>query len=215
MFRMSRARWLALGSTFALAGCTSPPDEAPPPPQPIADAVALDTSTTEPLDAPESKDATTTDVALGPGEAGKDSSHPAFDSSLDDATREDAALDAGADAERKDAAHDAGVDTDAGLCTGKPGTFPCVLSGYSGVCCNRATEYCQTVATFGAYCEEVDAHFPPQCQKSRTCECLDGSAVFLGSCRSCEEDDAGDILIACGACYGAPPARLERLLLAA
>jgi hypothetical protein len=29
--------------------------------------------------------------------------------------------------------------------------------------------------------------------------------------RLCTDDDAGGITIACHACYGAPPARLERL----
>ena len=78
--------------------------------------------------------------------------------------------------------------------------------------CNPATDYCNRVTYGGGYfsCEANDAGypFPEQCTACPTCECI--SSYITGACH-CIELDAGGIGIQCAACYGAPPARLERL----
>jgi hypothetical protein len=78
--------------------------------------------------------------------------------------------------------------------------------------CNPATDYC-SVHPGGSPigCEPNDApytSFPAACKACPTCECF--SAQNVGNCY-CMELDGGGVGLACGACYGAPPARLERL----
>jgi hypothetical protein len=102
------------------------------------------------------------------------------------------------------------VDVDSSSCVTDP-------SGYR-LCCNSATQYYEfyyppvndpviaSCVDFG--CAVVD------CRASHTCECI-GDCRHVATCNQCSEDDAGHVVQFIGPCYGAPPARLERLVAAA
>jgi hypothetical protein len=111
------------------------------------------------------------------------------------------------DAGGRDLAHasEAGGD-DVAACPTRSGYFTC-----GGNVCDRSIQVCVERSSL---CVSVDAlgpiatGSPVQCGACPTCECLQPS--ILSSCQ-CQQDDAGTISISCGGCYGAPPARLERL----
>jgi hypothetical protein len=103
------------------------------------------------------------------------------------------------------------------------GKFACTNGG-GALTCDRATEYCYTYNTSYCVpcsngnwrCVAVDSdaglfYFPRQCATSFTCACLAEAGSVGGSCDCIELDDSGAVGISCHACYGSPPARLERL----
>jgi hypothetical protein len=221
--RMSRAEWLAFGSTLAVVGCTEH-FPRPPPSQQVADAtmaganaaddaMALETGTADDSTAPESgmvDDSTTPESGLSEHAMGPE-----------------------ADLSDRAASPEAGATDGAALDAGLPvGAFFCGW-GAAAFSCDRATQFCFSVDGLGGVaCVAHDSGtfemsravdgavlgrtIPPQCAPSFPCACLleagfadppsQGSGCF---CR--DLDDAGAIGINCG-CYGSPPARLERLL---
>jgi hypothetical protein len=92
------------------------------------------------------------------------------------------------------------------VCSSRSGTFAC-----AGQTCDRSTQLCMEN---GSGCVAYDGVIPEQqpeagsCGACPSCACL--QPTLWGSCH-CTEDDAGSIAISCGGCYGAPPARLERI----
>ncbi len=131
-----------------------------------------------------------------------------------DATTQDAdsIRDATADSTSSvDAAKDRGDDTlDAWTSPGPPdggagsGTFAC---DYDRRRCGLGTEYCLNAQGPGGGCFGYDAGWDSQCDASSPCACIH-ACYRLSSCR---DDDAGGLYITCSPCYGAPPARLEKL----
>jgi hypothetical protein len=98
------------------------------------------------------------------------------------------------------------ADDGSGSCSPQ-GTFDC-----NGQTCNAATQYCQ-MSPFGGYqvgCNDDDGGiwFPPECGSCPTCACI--TPYLTGNCQ-CVELDAGGIGLGCATCYGAPPTRLELL----
>jgi hypothetical protein len=85
------------------------------------------------------------------------------------------------------------------VCPSKSGLFAC-----GSDVCDRAIQACDQGACqwYGSLSDSAS------CGACPSCDCI--LASFAGSCR-CREDDAGSIAISCGSCYGAPPARLERI----
>lgn len=84
----------------------------------------------------------------------------------------------------------------------------------AAVTCDRATQYCFHLggpSSLPEGCQAYDASFAaitPHCDGGlRRCSCV----TFNCSASGCENDDAGGLTVTCGECYGAPPARLERL----
>jgi len=87
------------------------------------------------------------------------------------------------------------------------GTFACGTTT-----CDRATQVCFNLNYQPSSCYPDDAGwpFPTQCQGCPTCGCVADAGLPPG-CSCSETDDGGGIGIQCmAACYGAPPARLER-----
>ena len=96
---------------------------------------------------------------------------------------------------------------DAAVCPTRSGYFTC-----GGNVCDRSVQVCVERSSL---CVPTDAlgpferAAPPvQCGACPTCDCL--QPALISSCH-CQEDDAGTIRISCAGCYGAPPARLDRL----
>jgi hypothetical protein len=187
---MSRGQWLAFGSLIAVAGCRAEDG-----------ATAIDAGDASPVPA---VDGSFSDVSAA--DAAEDST---TDISKDGAA--EAAVDDGAtpDARVADSAPDApladsGLDaTDAfGKCSNA--VFQC-----GNAACNGATNYCYLSLPDYHECDDMDgSSIPVQCRSCPTCECYQAYAP-AHRC-SCTEMDGG-LGIGCGACYGAPPARLERL----
>jgi hypothetical protein len=139
--------------------------------------------------------------------------------------------DAGAGAETDPpAASSPGAD--AACITPESGTFMC-----GGASCDVATQYCdrylKTNCIYNgkgtnspsnyeeASCRDradraPDNSFPPACLSCATCGCI-GPYAASASKDSCAAIAGGGVVIThdqttiCGACYGSPPARLERL----
>jgi hypothetical protein len=92
-------------------------------------------------------------------------------------------------------------EADAGIvpCSSRSGYFTCGTNGY----CDRSTQACEVSACL--------TYELTSCGPCPTCECL--SAAYPGSVATCTDDGDGGITIVWsqGACYGAPPTRLERL----
>lgn len=216
--RMSRAQWLAFGSTLAVAGCTEHVPR-PLPSDQVADA------TIPQGDAAHEAMTAAWDAAMAP-EA------DAFDEAAVPETDALAVLEADTSLEGgRDGAADALVDSSSGFCVIPSGTFICDPSpngpgnggSDGGVSCGRATQYCALWPSAVRGClsnTDVDAQpypgapFPPECVACPTCACIRGYPRWMGShgCECSNLDDAGAIGISCGGCYGSPPARLERLL---
>jgi hypothetical protein len=193
---MSRAQWLALGSSAALLACSAQIELTPPTER---DAARIP-------DSPEPA-------------RGLDSGHTACDGSSAGA---DAGL-AGIDADFADA--DAGcvevdsgyVDVDAGFvqivdaglveasgfaCPSRSGYFAC-----GGGVCDRSIQAC-VMGVCEWYQDIVILWGVQACGPCPTCDCL----APPGSPCVCTEDDAGTVtILSCGGCYGAPPVRLERI----
>jgi hypothetical protein len=192
--RMSRAQWLAFGSTLAVVGCTEHFPAAPAPPQ-VADATM--------------PEATASDDSSTPETGTWDEAKAVEASTSDQVTGLEAAAlgDAGWDASLDDAA-DAIAIADV--------HFPC------GRSCDPATQYCfENDRGPGPACIDQDAYngtasVAQQCLTSFTCACLAdaGAGVTqnngIAGC-FCSDWEAG-VFISCILCYGSPPARLERLL---
>jgi hypothetical protein len=212
--RMSRARWLAFGSTIAVVACS----ETLPP--------TLESHE----DAGQTRDATASDVTASDSDAADDVSRTADaagdvrGSSVDaagDVSRPDA--DAGQpvnDAGPFEDASEGASWVDASSCATGRGTFSCVL-GQECQPCQRGSQYCAAVycygqnpCGYGCYSNADDAgaiDFPRQCQASPTCACLWDAGSLYYPCRCTDGDDAGvAMVVTCGSCYGSPPARLER-----
>ncbi len=141
-------------------------------------------------------------------------------------------LDAGVDA-------DAVADVDAHIAnasvvalTSGEGGFPCATTmiadsspAYVHTDCDRSKQWCYTNHGFSftgclslePHCDVLDSGTTcmtpfywdaSACDGGyRRCECLTVTCGY----GYCTDDEAGGVTVSCGACYGAPPARLERL----
>jgi hypothetical protein len=216
LVRMSRAQWLAFGSTLAVVGCTEHFPSIPVS-QPVADATMPEASALDDSSAPQT--GTWDDSAEPEADGAEDAAALEADTSQDTAApRADAAQDAGPDTALADAA-------DADSCAVPAGMFLCPINGPISpfpVCpaCDRATQYCSEgyYRSPGCFAFTDDASpfpFPPRCVAQPTCACLVDAGVIVGGpagCTCTDLDDAGALGLYCAACYGSPPARLERLL---
>jgi hypothetical protein len=199
---MSRAQWLAFGSTLTMAGCTGRSHTLPA----LHEIVA---ETGVPDDSAANDALSDDDVIVSGADAFDESTALEADDGADDWPR--STVDRN-DADVADASRD-----------GSAGTFLCGYSASTSVPCDQATQFCFHENS-GSNCVNNDAtspstmwrfSIPPQCAASRTCDCLaEAGWVETNPCCGgcfCSGDDAGTLTIACGGCYGSPPARLERL----
>lgn len=94
-----------------------------------------------------------------------------------------------------------------GACTTRSGYFAC-----GGNVCDRSIQVCvetsSLCATPGDLGTVMTGASIARCGPCPSCACV--QTALGGSCE-CREDDAGSVVVSCGGCYGAPPARLERL----
>jgi hypothetical protein len=186
--RLSRAQWLARGSALAVVSCTG--------------SGAMPSST---MDASVSRE---------------EASHSAPG---DSAAGDSAPSDAAAAADR--------TDGDGGSSNGVVASpsFPCGTDVDASLQCERATQIClyysggpgfscisQDGSTLHAY--QGGTYASPDSAAVSCDACAGGAGCTFyygppGSCwpSSCSQDDAGGVTVSCGECYGAPPARLERL----
>jgi hypothetical protein len=214
--RMSRARWLAYGSTIAAVGCSGGGTAG----GAGQDATAPREAAAVELEAGREDTASPHD-ASPPGEGGGGTDG--------DVSAEG---DVAGDGQIAEAGADCG-GSDLGGFAPAQGSFVCLQAPYSlslgnsaysdaSLICDRATQYCVLYSTGGA-CESLSdtcsARYylepkPGACDGGvLRCECLTGcfappSASMVALCM---DDEAGGVTIACHSCYGAPPARLERL----
>jgi hypothetical protein len=110
-------------------------------------------------------------------------------------------------------------------------TFPCGDAG----ACSVATQFCGVSAhqtgcgndfylVYECAPKEGNLQFPAECLDLPKCTCVEAYLPAPpppwengGSGTSCSEDDAGGVILTygsggqCAGCYGAPPARLERM----
>jgi hypothetical protein len=170
---MSRAHWLAYGSTLTVLGCLG-------------------------------SRSTTSDTDVDAATQGEETTPP-----LDDAARVTPLDDAAWKAEA------GGQDT-------RP--LPCGPEVDASLQCNRLTHYCfnETRGGGGYSCVSDDAG-PLATDGGAACSCLTSDlgpygclfnfSIPTSSCYAaeCTRDDAGGVTVSCHTCYGAPPARLERL----
>jgi hypothetical protein len=184
---MSRARWLAFGSTLVGIGCNGSLAA-----ELVADggAASDDAETAHARD-----DATTEDVAPNDVAIANDAS------SADDRKPDD---DAHADAARGEA----GYSSPDRSCP-RHGTFAC-----GSMSCDRATQVCFNSQCTSLASADVQRRFVDSgaCLACPSCACIPNQ----GDCNrglSCFEDNFGGLTVTCsqGGCYGSPPARLDRL----
>jgi hypothetical protein len=218
--RTSRAEWLAFGSALALTAC-SERAPAPSPSELASDAASND--------APAPEDATTS-------KEGDDGDDGAVDALVEAALDAHVRLDVEASSADVGMSDVAAADVAAGasdaarlgawLASGN-GSFPCSatqLGQPDAADCDRATQWCYTnhgflptgcvslatacsYADISAPCLPAIEWDPGRCDGGiRRCDCLNVKC----SSGLCADDDAGGVTVSCGACYGAPPARLER-----
>jgi len=180
---MSRAQWLAFGSTLAFVGCTG-------------NVESLPSSVGEGDGTKDSGNATY--------EAGSESSHPEAGVTAEAGVGHD---DAGVTVE---AAAEAATEaaTEAGPvvgCASRTGYYECGSN-----ICDRSIQACFQGACewYGALPETLSVDAAAACGPCPSCECL--QPTLYPSCQ-CTEDAEGTLVISCAGCYGAPPARLERL----
>jgi hypothetical protein len=132
------------------------------------------------------------------------------DASLADDARDESAAD-----------DDVTIAPDAGGSTWGPPDASCPRSG-SFTCgsteCDRATQYCSQ-GIVAPQCEPLAklacAFDGGTCAACPTCECIPPTAVcFNGAATTCTcfQDNFGALTLTCSqsACYGSPPARLDR-----
>jgi hypothetical protein len=179
--RMSRAQWLAFGSTLAFVGCTG--NVAPIPPDP------------------------------GAGDGAKDAGNATHDSGSPQGPEGGVATEAGIAHEDAGAAQEAGETAEASTdeggtilgCATRTGYYEC-----GGNVCDRSIQACFSgeCEWYGDLAATTSADASASCGPCPSCTCLQG--VIYPNC-TCSEDAQGTVVISCGGCYGAPPARLERL----
>jgi hypothetical protein len=237
--RMSRGRWLVIGSTLTFMSCN---DNTPPP---SVDASKLDAAR---FDAWEDIVGTSMDAAMdrigvhdagadghdaGESDDGDDFDAGAMSDAADDRTAADAVIDGSDDAaDASDAADvnpdvsaDAGRDAshDAGGDGGPDGAyFACCRSALECRWCSRKTQICDITYIPGVKdppCYTLDGgalgSFPEQCMPEPTCACI---RPFFAGCGSGPSstwacgDDGGGIVLSCNGCYGSPPVRWERFV---
>jgi hypothetical protein len=173
LVRMSRAQWLAFGSTLAVVGCTEHFPSIPVS-QPVADATMPEASALDDSSAPQT--GTWDDSAEPEADGAEDAAALEADTSQDTAApRADAAQDAGPDTALADAA-------DADSCAVPAGMFLCpihsAISSFPDCpACDRATQYCSEgyYRYPGCFAFADDASpfpFPPRCVAQPTCACL-------------------------------------------
>jgi hypothetical protein len=213
--RVSRAQWLAFGP-LAFAGCTGHAQathDAAPAVAPDAnsfedgatDRDAADQNATIVLDANTSDEGATAETA--PDDAPMDGADAMADSSQDAAEYDVVAVEAAAN---QDAELDGGTQADATSCVRGARYEAASLL----LCCNSATQYYEFCAV-PPYCGTLCRDFGVTgCAASHTCACVGRGPTTFGPA-SCDEDDAGHVVAYVGPCYGAPPARRERLTVAA
>jgi hypothetical protein len=227
--RMSRARWLAFGSTLTLMSCTDSASK----PDATDDAAGVDTaqsdSSNDALAETSSDDATDTNIVADAGdEAAADAPHadaedaPSDSVATDIASRDDSDGDVAPDGTSdaiavRDAYPD--VSVDGGMDVGDDGGFPCCHGGTTcSTVCDRKTQVCDLTYIpgpgRGCFTIHTDAgDYPAQCMPEPSCWCIDPFFVACGSgpssTYSCR-DDGGGVVISCNGCYGAPPVRWER-----
>jgi hypothetical protein len=183
--RVSRAQWLAFGSTLAAAGCTT-------------------------TSAEQGVDASTTTDAEAIHEAAADSTV------VVDATADAVGFGVDAAGDVRDAGDEWTSALD-GSCATWSGVFACTFSSdndASCVPCGRGSHYCvsdrSNTPTKGCFDNGAGPFaMDPQCDAGSYCACF--RLQNYGQCRCVDLDDAGAIEVSCFGCYGAPPARLERL----
>ena len=195
---LSRAQWLARGSALAVVSCTG--------------SGAMPSSA---MDASVSREEASHSA---PSDSAADDSAPGA-SAVGDPVPSDAA----AAADR--------TDGDGGSSNGVVASrsFPCGTDVDASLQCERATQICLSLSGGGGFsCISQDGStlhayqggtYASPDSAAVSCDACAGPAgcTFYygppGSCwpSSCSEDDAGGVTVSCGECYGAPPARLERL----
>ena len=203
--RSSRAMWLACGAAFASVGCTESQGA-------LGDA-AVDT--------------TYHDDTAGEGERAEASAGTFLDAVVE------ASVDGISDSPGLDAPEgEAGPDAD-GAAAALEGGFTCIPAGIQGdaaIMCDPRTQYCHLHSgnfTSPSACAELDPTclaYPPvadgstcpylassSCEGGIRCSCIavEPYSAVSGSCWACSDDDAGGLILSCGACYGAPPADLR------
>jgi hypothetical protein len=225
MGRMSRAQWLAYGSTLAVVGCTgggsTTQREAA---APHIETGNADDATTVTVDANAEIDANAEVDTVAVADASA-----AADSWLASDSPAGVDVSTGADVTTASEASTEGdaATVDASLSMTAEGGLVCNSVNVPGAAavCDRATQWCFT-----------NHGFQPTGCVSLTTGCASGiladacsnfffwdaAACAGGTPRcgcltvtcpngTCADDDAGGITVSCGTCYGAPPARLERM----
>jgi hypothetical protein len=108
-------------------------------------------------------------------------------------------------------------------CAARSGTMTCagVLDDGGAAYCDRSTQLCSTIGSYGSPGCVGYGDVPPGLKESAaaacgacpTCDCLlDAGGVFVAR-GTCSDDDAGGLAVtAWSSCYGSPPARLRRPL---
>jgi hypothetical protein len=212
--RVSRAHWLAFGSTVMLAACTeSGAGDAPGAAQTDATTPATDATTPN------------ADATTSPQDAAGDVSPPVPDAvgaDIDASASRDGALDADAGAPN-DGAEGA---SDAGPADADPYAdvrFPCFYGNGTGNevpegYCDPKTEVCIVGTAYNMGCYAFDGSMfgqnPADCGAAYTCPCLYANlSISLCSCEPVDSGGPGALRVTCSGCYGAPPARLERFTL--
>jgi hypothetical protein len=228
--RMSRAEWLARGSLIALASCTSTASGGA---QPTEDATAMDGSTGEPEASQESGgeaggdaalDAAvdvTVDVAVDTGSAIVDAASPA-DAGTDGPHGFGACFEGGVvPASLGSGPLQCGPPTydDAGHPLYDDAGYP-LIQADAGFACDRATQYCDyrsnrySCLPLEALCQGyfISGTFVAGCDSGAfRCACINVTTTCpTGTGWCCSDDDAGGLYFSYP-CYGAPPARLERV----
>jgi hypothetical protein len=214
--RTSRAQWLAYGSSLAVVGCTGGAAT----PSSAADATAQSEIGAPQAEAAEAAGAS--DTASADANAGVDSRAEA---EANDAGGSETTT---ADVTPTDAASPQAISF-----ASADGSFGCLGGAYNdATTCDRATQWCEGLNGGSAHqCVSLDhlcGNFgladsgctPPifywdaaACDGGyRRCACVTVSCTLGASGPGlCTDDDAGGVTVTCGSCYGAPPARLERL----
>lgn len=180
--RMSRAEWLAFGSSLLLMGCSG---------------------STEPEVGGEQA------PSVSPGASSGSNADDSDAARGDASTTRDACASCVADGSA--GAHDGGAEDGGSACAVAPGTFACAsnLCDRQTQWCmlysnGTPSGYCAP--------DDAGWNFPDSCQACPTCACVTGAWADAGrtSCKCVELE--GGIGVQCAGCYGSPPARLELMV---